>query len=54
MYNLLQACKTQDEAYHVISLAMGDLFNGLSGGTAIQRDSGQYLETVARWGTIRC
>ena len=50
MNDLLQACKTQEEAYQVIALAVGDLFPGLSGGLAILNDSGQYLETFARWG----
>ena len=50
MNDLLQACKTQEEAYQVIALAVGELFTGLSGGLAILHDSGQYLETSARWG----
>ncbi len=50
MNDLLQACKTQEEAYQVIALAVGELFSGLSGGLAILHDSGQYLETFARWG----
>ena len=50
MDDLLQACKTQEEAYKVIALAVGKLFTGQSGGLAILHDSGQYLETFARWG----
>jgi diguanylate cyclase (GGDEF)-like protein/PAS domain S-box-containing protein len=50
MNDLLQACKTQGEAYQVIALAVGELFTGLSGGLAILHDSGQYLETFAHWG----
>ena len=50
MNDLLQACKTQGEAYQVIELAVGNLFTGQSGGLAILHDSGQYLETFARWG----
>ena len=50
MNDLLQACKTQEEAYQVIALAVGELFAGQSGGLAILHDSGQYLETFARWG----
>jgi len=51
MNDLLQACKTSKEAYQVIALAVGELFTGLSGGLAILHDSGQYLETCARWGS---
>lgn len=50
MNDLLQACKTQDEAYRVIALAVGELFSGQSGGLAILHTSGQYLETFAHWG----
>jgi diguanylate cyclase (GGDEF)-like protein/PAS domain S-box-containing protein len=50
MNDLLQACKTQEEAYQVIALTAGELFTGQSGGLAILHDSGQYLETFARWG----
>jgi diguanylate cyclase (GGDEF)-like protein/PAS domain S-box-containing protein len=50
MQDLLQACKTQEEAYRVIALAAGELFTGQSGGLAILHASGQYLETFARWG----
>jgi diguanylate cyclase (GGDEF)-like protein/PAS domain S-box-containing protein len=51
MNDLLQACKTQQEAYQVITLAVGELFPNQSGGLAILNDSGQYLETFARWGS---
>ncbi len=51
MNDLLQTCKTLEEAYQVIGLAMNELFEGQSGGLAILNASGQYLETVARWGT---
>jgi diguanylate cyclase (GGDEF)-like protein/PAS domain S-box-containing protein len=50
MNDLLQACKTQEEAYQVIALAAGEVFTDLSGGLAILHASGQYLETFARWG----
>jgi diguanylate cyclase (GGDEF)-like protein/PAS domain S-box-containing protein len=50
MNDLLQACKTQDEAYQVISLAVGELFIGQNGGLAILHPSGLYLETLAHWG----
>jgi diguanylate cyclase (GGDEF)-like protein/PAS domain S-box-containing protein len=50
MNDLLQACKTLEEAYQVIALSVGELFTNHSGGLAILHDSGQYLETFARWG----
>jgi diguanylate cyclase (GGDEF)-like protein/PAS domain S-box-containing protein len=50
MNDLLQTCKTHAEAYRVIALAAGELFPGPSGGLAILHDSGQHLETFARWG----
>ena len=50
MNDLLQACKTQEEAFQVISLAVGALFTGQSGGLAILHDSGHFLETFASWG----
>lgn len=50
MNDLLQACKTQEEAYQVITLAAGELFTGQSGGLAILHASGHYLETLAIWG----
>lgn len=50
MNDLLQACKTQEEAFHVISMAVGELFTGYSGGLAIMHDSGHFLETFASWG----
>jgi diguanylate cyclase (GGDEF)-like protein/PAS domain S-box-containing protein len=50
MNDLLQACKTQAEAYQVITLAVGEMFPDQSGGLAILHDSSQYLETFARWG----
>ncbi len=50
MNDLLQACKTKEEAYQVIGMAVSELFPGHSGGLAILHDSGQYLETFSRWG----
>ncbi len=50
MNDLLQACKTQNEAYQVVELACSELFDGQSGGLAILSDSGQFLEAFARWG----
>jgi len=50
MNDLLQACRTKEEAYQVIGLKVGEIFPGQSGGLAILHDSGQYLETFAQWG----
>ena len=50
MNDLLQACKSKEEAYHVIGLAIGEIFPGQSGGLDILHDSGNYLETFAQWG----
>ena len=50
MNDLLQACKTQEEAFQVVSLAVGALFPSQSGGLAILHDSGHFLETFASWG----
>ncbi|NTW44139.1 MAG: diguanylate cyclase [Anaerolineaceae bacterium] len=50
MNDLLQACKTKEEAYQVIGLAVGEIFPGQCGGMAILHDSGNYLETFAQWG----
>jgi diguanylate cyclase (GGDEF)-like protein/PAS domain S-box-containing protein len=49
MNDMLQACKSLEEAYQVISLTSGELFRGQSGGLAILHDSGQFLEVFARW-----
>lgn len=51
MNDLLQTCKTLGEAYQVIVLTGGKLFLGQNGGLAIFHTSGQYLETVAWWGS---
>ena len=50
MTDLLQACNTQEEAYHVIAMEAGELFAGQSGCVAMLQASGQHLETVALWG----
>ncbi|PKN87109.1 MAG: hypothetical protein CVU46_05505 [Chloroflexi bacterium HGW-Chloroflexi-8] len=50
MNDLLQACKTKEEAYQVIGLAIGEIFPGQCGGLAILHDSANYLETFAQWG----
>ena len=50
MTDLLQACNTQEEAYHVIAMEAAELFAGQSGCVAILQASGQHLETVALWG----
>lgn len=51
MNDLLHTCKTIEEAYQVIVLSAGELFPGQNGGLAILHSSGQYLETVAWWGS---
>jgi len=50
MNDLLQTCETQEEAYRIIPLKAAELFVGQSGCLAVFHESGQYLETVARWG----
>lgn len=50
MDDLLQSCTTQEEAYKVVGLAAGELFNGQTGCLTVLHSSGQYLEMVARWG----
>ncbi len=50
MNDLLQTCKTKEEAYQVISLALGELFTGQSGGLAILHNSGNFLETFHNLG----
>lgn len=50
MNDMLQTCKTQEEAHQVIALTLDKLFIGQKGCLAIFHASGQYLETVARWG----
>ena len=50
MNELLQTCETQEEAYRVIPMIAAELFAGQSGCLAVFHGSGQYLETMARWG----
>jgi diguanylate cyclase (GGDEF)-like protein/PAS domain S-box-containing protein len=50
MDDLLQSCTTQEEAYKVVALAAGELFDGQAGCLAVLRAWDQYLEIVARWG----
>jgi diguanylate cyclase (GGDEF)-like protein/PAS domain S-box-containing protein len=50
MNDLLQSCKTLEEAYQVIGISGKDLFKGQNGGLAILHDSGQFLETTSFWG----
>src|ERR1051326_3863137 len=46
LHELLQACTAKEEAYKVISVAMGELFAGQNGCLAILHASGGYLEPV--------
>lgn len=50
MNALLQACTAKEEAYKVISLLAGDLFELRPGAVAIVHAEDGRLETVSRWG----
>jgi diguanylate cyclase (GGDEF)-like protein/PAS domain S-box-containing protein len=50
MDDLLQACKTQVEAYQVITLIAGELFVGQTGCLAILHPRDRHFEVMARWG----
>jgi diguanylate cyclase (GGDEF)-like protein/PAS domain S-box-containing protein len=50
MHELLQACTTQEEAYKVIAMAVGELFTGQNGCLAILHAPDAYMEPVASWG----
>jgi len=50
MNDLLQTCTVKEEAYKVISLMAGDLFDLRPGAVAIVHPEDQHLETVSRWG----
>ena len=50
VYELLQACTTQQEAYKVIALVAGELFVGQNGCLAVLHAADRYLEPVASWG----
>lgn len=50
MDDLLQSCPAQEDAYKVIGLAAGELFDGQPGCLAVLLPSGRYLEVAARWG----
>jgi diguanylate cyclase (GGDEF)-like protein/PAS domain S-box-containing protein len=51
MDDLLQSCTSLAEAYQVIAIMAGDLFNGQNGCLSIFDAQNQHLEAVARWGT---
>jgi diguanylate cyclase (GGDEF)-like protein/PAS domain S-box-containing protein len=53
MNELLQSCTTQQEAFEVIALKAGDLFDGQSGCLTIMKAGEQLLDPVARWGPER-
>ena len=48
--NLLQACESVDEAFAVITYALGSMFSGLTGAIYVYRASRNVLEVKARWG----
>jgi diguanylate cyclase (GGDEF)-like protein/PAS domain S-box-containing protein len=50
MNDLLQTCTVKEEAYKVITLMAGDLFDLHPGAVAIVHPEDQHLETVSRWG----
>jgi diguanylate cyclase (GGDEF)-like protein/PAS domain S-box-containing protein len=50
MDDLLQSCTSQEEAYKIVALAAGELFESQTGCLAVMHASGQFLEVVARWG----
>jgi diguanylate cyclase (GGDEF)-like protein/PAS domain S-box-containing protein len=50
MNDLLQSCTVKEEAYQVISLLAGDLFELRPGAVAIVHADDGRLETVSRWG----
>lgn len=53
MNELLQSCTTQEEAFQVVALKAGQLFEGQSGCLAVTRPREQSLEPVAHWGPER-
>lgn len=50
MNEMLQTCHTLEEAYELIALSAGELFEGYNGGLAIYDKQSRMLETVAQWG----
>lgn len=48
--DLLQSCRNEHEAHGVLSLLLGDLFDGLAGCLALATGRGGELERVACWG----
>ncbi len=50
MNDLLQTCETREEAFRIIALTTAELFSGQEGCLAVFQPTGQYLETVTRWG----
>lgn len=50
MNDLLQACTTHLEAYHVITLIAGELFVSQTGCLSILYPRDRHFEVVARWG----
>jgi diguanylate cyclase (GGDEF)-like protein/PAS domain S-box-containing protein len=51
MGDLLQACRTADEAYLVIARVTRQLFSATSGAVSVVGAAGNFAEAVASWGT---
>lgn len=50
MNDMLQTCHRREEAYELIALSAGELFEGYNGGLAIYDKNSRLLETVSQWG----
>ena len=51
LYEVLQACNSQQEAYPIISSVAVQLFPNASGGLAVSVSRAHQMETAAEWGT---
>lgn len=50
LYEVLQACNSQQEAYPIIGSVGAELFPKASGGLALSVSRGHQMETVVEWG----
>ena len=50
LYEVLQACNSQQEAYPIIGSVAAQLFPGASGSLAVAVSRGHQMETVVEWG----